>query len=63
MVDYYKLHQARKELGLKERPSNCVNCGACVGRDKAASKTDGVDSNIIDVIVDEILKEKTGGLP
>lgn len=56
-----KLHRARKELGLKERPSNCVNCGACLGRNKAASKPEGVDSNIIDVIVAEILKEKTVG--
>jgi L-fuculose-phosphate aldolase len=56
----HKLLQTREELGIKGKKPNCVECGACLGKETSASQPDKTtDQDTINIIVDEILKEKT----
>jgi L-fuculose-phosphate aldolase len=54
-----KLLKAREELGIKGRPPNCVHCGACLGGNRTQPPAEETDRDVVNIIVDEILKERT----
>ncbi len=53
-----KLLKAREALGIKSRRPHCVNCGACLRAEKAASNVEAADNKVVDLIVDEVVKER-----
>jgi L-fuculose-phosphate aldolase len=54
----HRLLEAREKLGIKGRKPNCIECGACLGNDDSKSLPEETNEDAVNIIVDEILKEK-----